>query len=503
MRAWRFPAVVVVPAALIAAFVVPGVEEPATEVPVTTGDDGAAVARPAIEDLLPTAAAPGARGSTWYCAGGTATGDDDGAAEQTVVVTNAGAEAVRGTLTVVPDEGEATVEEFSVEARSREPFVVSEVLEAEWASVLIEVEGGEVAVEHQLAGPTGRAVAPCAASASAAAWFPTGATAPGSREVLAVFNPFPDEAVIRVTFETESGARTPEDLEARVVPARSLLVLDLGERVAVRTEVATSLTATTGQVVVDRIQVFDGSDDGPLGLAASLAAPFPASRWWFPGAEISEGRTAAVVIQNPDASATARVDVAVLPEGVSGDDLPVPFAVDVPAGRYVVVPVEQDGRVPVDTPFAVEVSTREGAEVVAELTTEVRGTDGGRGVAYELGAPVAAGRWLFPQGSIGGARDATIEVANPGDRSVRVTVAAITDGERRVISPLTEVEVPPRGRRTLDVEGGRGFHPTSFELTATGPVVAGHRFLLGEGGDVATALGIPLVDTVVALPGEP
>ena len=87
LRTWRWPALVLIPL-LVAVAVV-----------VDRRDDGAATAA-ALGAAMPTAGGAEATGSTWYCAGGTATGDQDGTAEQTVVVANASDKPVTEVLSL-------------------------------------------------------------------------------------------------------------------------------------------------------------------------------------------------------------------------------------------------------------------------------------------------------------------------------------------------------------------------------------------------------------------
>ena len=75
-------------------------------------------------------------------------------------------------------------------------------MEAPIASAIVEVDGGEIAVEHQITdlreGGGGRATAPCSSTAARAWSFPWGVTARGARELLVFMNPFPDDATVDV-----------------------------------------------------------------------------------------------------------------------------------------------------------------------------------------------------------------------------------------------------------------------------------------------------------------
>lgn len=511
MATVRSGAVVLVPAALIAAAIAgPEVGAPVDPVPDAPTDAAATdvlvgLAPLPADELLPTAPGPSASGATWFCAPTTATGADDGFAEGTVLLANAGDAEARATVSVVSDAEEPTVEEVVVPAKTRLPLRLADLVTAEWAGAVIEVDQGDVAVDHLVRGPTGVALAPCAATPTDRAWFPVGATEAGAREVITVLNPFADDAVLSITFETEDGSRTPEDLEARVVPPRSIVVIELGDRVAVRREVATTVAVTSGQVVIERLQSYDGTGDR-AGLALDGGAPRPAGAWWFPGVELADDRSASVVLVNPDRQDVSSVEVAVRVDGVDPADQPEPFEVEVAPGRYLVVPLDRDGRVPVGS-STVSVRAVTGPPVVAELV----GTSGQRdeatgelvpdGFSLSSGSPVAAHRWVIPYGSLGGTDTATVSVVNPGGSPARIRLVGAGDG--RSAPAGDPVQVPAGGRVDLDVAGGAGLHPALFEVVSDEPVVVSRRFTLTT-GELTDALAIPVADRgVVPAPDAP
>ena len=92
-------------------------------------------------------------------------------------------------------------------AKSRITFFLRDIVEAPLAGAVVEVEGGEVAVEHEIRGDLGRATAPCATTASPTWSLPWGVTTRGARELLVFMNPFPDDATVDITFATDEGVR--------------------------------------------------------------------------------------------------------------------------------------------------------------------------------------------------------------------------------------------------------------------------------------------------------
>ena len=100
-------------------------------------------------------------------------------------------------------------------------------MDAPIASAVVEVDGGEIAVEHQITdlreGGGGRATAPCSSTAARQWSFPWGVTARGARELLVFMNPFPDDATVDVLLATDQGTREPRRLQNLVVRGRSAL----------------------------------------------------------------------------------------------------------------------------------------------------------------------------------------------------------------------------------------------------------------------------------------
>lgn len=466
---------------------------------VERGDDegASAVPRPVA---MPVANAAGAASSTWYCAGGTATGTDEGAAEQTVVVVNASGEPRQGRLTAYPSEGSTAVRTFEVPAHDRVDVLVSEVVAAPWAAALVEVDGGDVAVQHVLSGPQGRAVAPCA-SAPAASWYvPAGTTRPGTRMVLAVFNPFPGEAVVDVSFETDEGTtRRPQAYESLVVDGGSLTVLEVTDVVTLRPELATTVTARSGRVVVDQILIADGTGDDPTSVAAVLGAPEPATAWTFPDGIGGVGYGERIVVQNPSGDA-AEVDVQVVLDDPATNGVAEPFEVRVDAGGYEVVDVFADGRVPTGVAHQVVVRSRNDVPVVAERVVSGGADAALSGLSTTMGSPDVATRWLAPVASVDGAVTAAVVVSNPsGDRDAVVTVRAVSGGRFDVIEGLDGLTLPPAGRRVVELGAdGLGLERLALDVGADGPVVVETRFGFEDPAGFSYVVATPVAGAVSA-----
>ncbi len=207
----RLPALIVLPLLLIAGLV------------VQAGNDDTAGSDVRVGELTATAAAAGHAeqhlvlrrrlGHGWRRRRA-------GPAEQRVIVANASDTDLSGTLTVFLETGAPTAVPVTVPAHSRVGTLVSEVVKANWAAVLVEITGGEVTVAHELTGPDGRSVSDCASTPSADWYFPGGTTVAGTDMYLALFNPFPGEATVDVAFGTDYGRPHPADVPGHRRPWR-------------------------------------------------------------------------------------------------------------------------------------------------------------------------------------------------------------------------------------------------------------------------------------------
>jgi hypothetical protein len=354
MKTWRWPALLLVDVLLAVADVVQ-----------RRADDDVEAAAAQVAAAVPTASRPGSLGSTWFCAAGTATGAASGDAEQTLHIANASSATVQGRITAYPSEGEPATTSIGLAPLARADIRVSDIVRAPYASVLAEFDGGEVAVQHELVGPTGRSTSACASSPAATWYFPNATTRAGTRLLLTLFNPFPAEAVVDIGLEAEDGARTPQAFQGLVIAGGRVTTVDVGEVVTLRQEVATAVSVRSGRVIAEQVQIVNEAEGFPPSLAAMLGAADPENVWVFPdgiGADAYQERYA---LFNP-AAEPAEVDVAVLLDDPDTNGVAEPFQVTVQPHRYAIVDVFGDGRVPVGLAHAAVVRVRNDVPVVAQ-----------------------------------------------------------------------------------------------------------------------------------------
>jgi hypothetical protein len=477
-------------------------------------------------ELLTTPEAQGdhALSSTWYCAAGTAYGD--GAAEHTVVVANPTDAEVTGTLTVypgdvapplpgpdhpapvettvAPDEPDAeqVQEDFSVPARSRVEYRLSDLVTAQLASATVEADSGGVTVEHQVDSTVGSDVAPCASAASPTWYFAWGTTSRDARELLVLFNPFPGDVIVDAVFSTEGGVREPLRWQGLTVPARSVVGVDVGDDVTRREQVSATVRARSGRLIVDRLQVFDGSGD-TAGVSVALGQTAPGHDWLFSHGRVGDGVDERIVLYNPGRNA-AEVEVSV--EAVdSAERPPQPFGVVVRPGRYEVVDYADESRVEPGVTHGTAVRSSNGVPVVAERVMTYDGPDR-REVSITPPTPVAATEWSFP--AAGGADDEVLRytVMNPApDRPARVSLTLFAGGRAVDVPDLSAVTVAPGERVTLELPAD-ALAPVGPDGTvvihADGPVTA-ERIVLRDGLPTTIGPGIPVGPGTVALDDVP
>ncbi len=298
------------------------------------------VARDAVAGgaLMPIASPPGAVSSAFFCAGGAATA---GAVfDSTIVVANPGSTAASVVVTSYPAalasdaDGTAAVatlapvsKQVSVGARARAEVSLASLQTSPFAAAVVETNDADIAVERRVTSPSGGASSsPCASAPSDTWYFPTGTTTRDARELLAVFNPFPVDAVVDITFQTSDGFRKPGELQSLPVRGGQVRVLDISALAPRIEQLAATVSSPSGRVIVDRLQSFDGTDaHHPAGVAATVGAPAPASVWTFGEGEVSDGLNEVFTVMNPSgAPVQSQLEVSLDAPDTNGVVDPIP-----------------------------------------------------------------------------------------------------------------------------------------------------------------------------------
>jgi hypothetical protein len=440
-------------------------------------DNESSLPEPVAQAEGPVSAALDASGTTWYCPAGFITPDESN--DHVVILTNATDEPASGTLTIYPSlldvDGNAlsfprAVQPVEVPARSQRQIKLAPLVASldpqlstntgAFVAALVEFEGAGVDVEHAVVAAQGSDIGPCATSASTSWWFASGTTTADVGYQLYLLNPFPDDAVVDISFVTDAGSRSPTAFKGKLVPAQSLTVLQVAPEVPVNAQMTAQVTVLTGRVIAERIQLFE-NQAGPSGLSLSLGSNRLAEQWFFPAGRSVPGAGESYLIYNPGDLA-AEIEFEIKPDSADRVGDVAPLAVPVGPRERWIVTVSSHPSHPVDVlasidastmvglgePFFASIRSFNGVPVVAEriLTRPLAAG----GVTASLGSDVAATDQALALPTLFAVADiATLAVLNPaGDSIARIQVfVGGPDGEEL----RDEAEVAPRRRAVFDL----------------------------------------------------
>lgn len=244
---------------------------------------------------MPAVGASGSLTGGWFCPGVPTDGADGvGGA---VVVSNRDEAQIVGRYMVLTDEGVVADESFTVGSWSQTTIDVDAFSTAEFASVVVEIEGGAGFVEQLAEHPLGNSVAACSNNTSANWYIADGYTLDSSTETLILTNPFDEPVVAGLRFSTEGRQSEPNLFSGFTVPPRTVRAIKVDELGRDEPIISVAIEATSGRLVVGRAQEYSGG--GRFGYDVSLAAPELRDQWWFADGERNEGVTETYSIYNP------------------------------------------------------------------------------------------------------------------------------------------------------------------------------------------------------------
>jgi hypothetical protein len=459
--------------------------------------------------FLPVVSPSGALSTAWFCAGGTAQGPD-GPAELSIVIANASSKGARAEVLFAGSNGRHRRSTAQVPANGRLRLVAREQFTAEWSAATVEVFGGRATVEREVSGPDGFDVSPCSVRAATSWHVPSGSTVRGATEVLALYNPFPQGTSVDIRFATDAGTRTPRPLQSVSVAPRSVRMVEVNAYVARRSEVAATVTARTGRIVVDRVQLYDGSGDPvttgtgdaavvtdpPRGIVSTAALPEPAPRWFFPGAVRREGGRTQVAVANPGRRA-AEVDIAITYQEPTRQAVLEPAQLTVRAGEEVVFDLASVTDLVPGVGFSIDVRSLQGIPVLSEVLVFDGDPSDVHGASVLGGSPVGATRWFLSGRGSGSRRTGSVVVANPGPAPTTVRVRQLSGGDRRPV-PGSTVTIPAGDRRVLKLD--QADLGAALVISAGRPVVVQRTILGTADRGTSMALATPFPEAVADLP---
>ena len=471
---------------------------------------------PTAQPTGPQSAALDSSGSTWYCPAGRIT--PDVSSDHVVVVSNPTREVAVGTLTVYPSREDPqgnslpeprAVQNIEVPAGgqteiSLSPLVVSlddklATNDGAFVAALVESDASGIRVEHRFIGNQGSDIGPCATTAATTWWFASGTTTADVQYQLYVLNPFPDDAVIDVSFVTDDGSRSPTVFNGRLVPAQSLTVLQVEPEVAVNAQVTAEIDVLSGRVIAERVQLFS-NEAGPSGLSLSLGSNRLSTQWFFPAGRSVPGAGESYVIYNPGET-EAEVEFELKPDSAdrAGDVAPLPVPVG-PRQRWIVT-VRTHATHPVDAlasidatslvdpnePFFVSVRSFNEVPVVAERVVTRPLGDGGVTASLGIDAASTDQAFALPPGILT-AESAVVGVLNPAGNTIAQVEVLVGGPGGEVV--VTTVEVAPRRRAVLDLQNFVDDESTWMRLRSRAGTIA--ELTMTIDGVVLSTTAIPV-----------
>lgn len=482
----------------------------------------------ALEVGGPVAAVGEDQGSTWYCAAGFGTPDAQN--DHRVIVTNDSDQVATGSLTIFPSlldtvgnpvPFERAVQPLEIAPYSQQVVSLAPIVASldpllatntgSFVGALAEFSAGGVSVEHATITPFGRDIAPCSTTAGTNWWFASGTTTSDVSYQLYLLNPFPDDAVVDITFLTDGGVRTPSTFTGRLIPSQSLTMLDLSPSFAPWDQVTAEITTRTGRVVAERIQLFR-NEQGPVGVSLTPGVNVMAEQWFFPAGAAAPGTAESYVIFNPN-DEPAEVEFELKPDSADRAGDIAPLGVSMGANERWVVNVSVHPAHPVSTVatidattvagrgerFFVSVRSFNGVPIVVERIL-TRPVDQARGVATSFGLTrsstsqvLAIPQWLETDVPEDAARRGELAVLNPaGDTISRVEVWVGGGGAAAVLRE--QAELAPRRRAAFDLNTLLRPGDTWIRVVSSSGTMA--EIVVAPANGIAVSAAIPDVGTV-------
>ena len=302
-------------------------------------------------------------------------------------------------------------------------------------------------------------------------------------------------------FSTEDGSRQPERFDGLVVPARGTVAVDLGNDVTRRAEVAATITARNGRVVVDRILRFDGDERG---LTVQSGVPEAQATWVYPDGFTNESIREEYAVYNPS-DQLAEVEIEFVVDDPVTNGIPESIDLSLPPKSHQLIDIGADGRVPAGVGHSGIVRSANGVPIIAERI--VYGAAGTRnGISVSSGSPVEAETWNFAAGAVTDTIDEWLVLVNLDQQILaQVDVTAIVGGQVVPVSGLQDIELGAGERRAIRVGEGISNRPDLALVVASSEPIVVERGLYRVGDDVrgmSMSVGVPSPEGLRA-PGDP
>lgn len=415
--------------------------------------------------------------STWFCAG-VPMGEGEGGS---VTIANPSDAPLTGVLSAFTDEAATAEVELPFEVPSRDSLTL-DLAEVQplgtYVSAMVEIAGGGGFVEQQADHPDGSAVSPCSNSTSATWYFADNYTLNGSQEDLVITNPFPDDAIIDISFASDDGQRSPPELQGVPVPGHSVLVRDQRYLAKDEAVLGVSIVASRGRVVAGRAQQYLVERQG---YSMTLGSPAPSTNWIFADGQ-NDGNFERYSIYNPT-DETAVIQPVF--RGIDTENYVPPDVIEIKPGRVASLNIADVEGLPPGR-HAAEFTAQSDVPVVIEraitretddgfITSVVRGVDANfarSGFGYF--------RWSMAIGTELPVEDVLV-VVNLSGADGTVAVKALGPGGEADIPGLEAVPLPANGVITIAIPDLDAALGVPLVVVGTQPIVVERLLPRGEG----------------------
>ncbi len=486
MNAVRLPAVVVIAALIVGAFVF----QAQTEEEVLQGRETLAYSE--LSFGLP---AEEKSGDVWFCLG--PTNKLEGINNQIINISNLNSMITEGLQWTISDsEGNVAERSIQVKGKNQLEILTSQEKDiAEYVGVTIEAPVGDILVGQYLEATeySGLDQGFCGTTTSSSWIVPWGTTErPGAKQTLLLYNPFQAVAVADLLFVGDQGLRETLDSQGIVIPGRSLVAYELTERIPDAPLLSSYVEVRTGELVVSGLSIADGNaPSGIKGLSITPGSPEIRSDLFLPG---SDGTTipGTVVIVNPS-EVTVEGELVIRP----GDsDLFIePFGFVLRSGQRQAIELSEYPRLEGIGPYSLYIRSldspnlsasyvRSFSNLVSSEDSEITATTGLDVLpAIGYGATYWITRALGSPGN-----PAKLTIFNPSLKSI-ASVSLFTQEEMTLPDSF---ELDPGDRATLEVESNG-----LIEVDSSSPVIVVAEWSGPEGQ--TSDYGVSIEDTVISI----
>lgn len=391
--------------------------------------------------------------STWFCPGAQAT--DGSRLDGQLRIANPTSQRVEAAVTLFGESSSLSFGQDApsarvplvIEAQSQASLNLRDALSSTYAGALVESPIPGLVVEMRVGNDRQSSISPCLTRSSKHWFLADGRTTRDSTLIYCLFNPFPEDAIVDLSFVTEEGELAPDAYKALLVKARSVLALDVGQEVIRHEYVSGRVDVTVGRLSVWRLQHFDGTAFRE-GVLVSSASPELEMRSDFPSTVLDNSGYEQLHFFNPTPVETHAVAEFVLEEGSVE-----PMDVTVPANGRFTVDLHADPRVPKGSSHGILVSVLDGEGLVVDRSVDGLPGAASRGVDSQPGLATSAKEWITGAAEVQEGASTQIWVLNTSGKEAEISVELQRDSKSFTPTDLQKVVVPAGARAQIVLEG--------------------------------------------------